>query len=53
LDPRGESCRDQDRLGPVLNPKFAIFAAVTEANLGFEMTLEYYDSSVVLVQKFF
>ena len=36
----------------VPNPKFAISAATTEANFGFERTLEIYDFSVVLVQKF-
>jgi hypothetical protein len=36
----------------VQNPKFAIPAAITGANFGFEKTLEIYDSSVDLVQKF-
>ena len=36
----------------VPNPKFAISAAVTGANFGFERTLEIYDSSVDLAQKF-
>src|ERR1700726_2689969 len=45
--------KDQARnLASVPNPKFAISAATTGANFGFERTLEKYDSSVVLVQKF-
>jgi hypothetical protein len=36
----------------VPNPKFAVSAATTGANFGFEGTLENYDSSVILVQKF-
>jgi hypothetical protein len=36
----------------VPNPKFALSAAATDTNFGFERTLEDYDSSVDLVQKF-
>jgi hypothetical protein len=34
------------------NPSSLHFAAASQANFGFEGTLEIYDSSVVLVQKF-
>jgi hypothetical protein len=46
-------CFHQNRKGSsVPNPKFAISAASTGANFGSKRTLEIYDSSVVLVQKF-